>query len=279
MIKKYVQYIIFLIICFFQISITIAQESKKEVEPPYYNGDEEPTTTIERVVVESEYNRGYELRKFSEDRMEELKGRKEFQYDERKIEEQQKENEKNYNRENSGGGQSGSGSKEPKSRTREYETTRMPQNDTSVNWTWILIFFGIIVLGILLALGFKPSFLFRKNTSDINIGNKNEVDTEDINTIKFESELDKAIRLKNYKLAVRIMYLEVLKTLNDKQLIDWNKNKTNLDYVKEIKNTNLKADFRQITNSFDYVWYGNFNIDASTFNLMQDKIVSFKKRI
>jgi hypothetical protein len=272
--KKY--YIILLILLSCNVYNSFGQNDQEypPKESPYNEPDKVYTTK------ESIYEKGYELREFSDERMQELKSKKEFNYDERKIAEQQKQDEKKYNQENRGGGNgSGESKTESKTETREQTTRNIPINNTDVDWTVVLIIFGVIVLALLLALGFKPSFLIRKNTANVNMNTENAVTEEDINSIKFESELEKAIRLKNYKLAVRIMYLEVLKNLNDKQLIDWKKNKTNLDYVREIKNVDLKPDFRQITNSFDYVWYGNFNIDNSTFQLMQDKIQTFKKRI
>ncbi len=275
MCKNY-QYIIFLAILFYNSTILFAQNVEEEVPRNTYSEEAEKESNYK----EAKNEKDYELRKYSYERMEELKAKKEFQYDERKIAEQQKQNEKNYIREQSGSGSgTASGGSESKNKTRDRRVVNIPKNDTSVNWTIVLVIFGVIVLAILFALGFKPSFLFRKNTKDITISSENALADDDINNIKFESELDKAIRLKNYKLAVRIMYLEILKNLNDKQLIDWIKNKTNLDYVREIRNIDLKSDFRQITNSFDYVWYGNFNIDTSTFNLMQDKMQAFKKRI
>ncbi|WP_431158520.1 DUF4129 domain-containing protein [Winogradskyella poriferorum] len=82
-----------------------------------------------------------------------------------------------------------------------------------------------------------------------------------------------AIQQKNYRLAIRYYYLLSLKYLTENETINWEPQKTNEDYIKEIKTNDLKARFKNITRIYDYVWYGEFGVDALKFETLK---VSFE---
>ena len=82
-----------------------------------------------------------------------------------------------------------------------------------------------------------------------------------------------AIQQKNYRLAIRYYYLLSLKYLTENETINWEPQKTNEDYIKEIKTNDLRARFKNITRIYDYVWYGEFGVDALKFETLK---VSFE---
>ena len=75
-----------------------------------------------------------------------------------------------------------------------------------------------------------------------------------------------AIANDDYRLAIRYYYLLVLKQLTNNDQIAWEPQKTNDDYLNELENLNLKKDFETITRIYDYVWYGEFQVDATGFD-------------
>jgi Domain of unknown function (DUF4129) len=249
-----------------------------------------PTTVEVETREEIEYNK-YEKRYYSRERLEELKSQPEFKYD--SIEEKIKFNlremsDKEYfsdtTQKNRSGGNSARSERESR-KNRENTTKEGKEKNTSTvnasggsfNWILILILFLVLVGILMAALKLSPRGLFsRSGASDII---EPEKQVENIHTMKFETELEKAIRLKNYRLALRIMYLESLKKLTDKGIIHWRPEKTNWEYVREINDNNLRTPFTEITNAYDYAWYGEFAIDESTFRMMQDKINSFKQKL
>lgn len=77
--------------------------------------------------------------------------------------------------------------------------------------------------------------------------------------------IQKALDDKNYRLAVRYYYLFILQLMSEKELIDWQLQKTNHDYENEIQKPDLKKAFTQITRWYDYVWYGDFVIDEAQY--------------
>ncbi len=89
--------------------------------------------------------------------------------------------------------------------------------------------------------------------------------TEDINTIDFDKMIEEAVSTGMYRRAVRLHYLRSLKLLSDKNKIVWEINKTNRDYYHELSNPQLRSGFEEITYVYEYVWYGNVEIDADKF--------------
>ena len=101
---------------------------------------------------------------------------------------------------------------------------------------------------------------------------------EDINTIDFDAEIENAVAKHNYRFAVRLLYLKCLKQLSDSGLIDWRINKTNYDYINEIKDTDRKTLFSLLTRQFEYVWYGDFLIDSTVYKNIDTSFRDFNKR-
>lgn len=120
------------------------------------------------------------------------------------------------------------------------------------------------------------SIIEGKNESIVNFANDQELlQREDL-----EKLLAEAIEQKDYRLAIRFYYLIVLKKLRDSNIIDWQDQKTNEDYIREMSNQNYVSEFINSTRLYDFVWYGKFEIDRKrfeearkSFKLLTDKIV------
>jgi large-conductance mechanosensitive channel len=91
--------------------------------------------------------------------------------------------------------------------------------------------------------------------------------------------INKAIKQKNYRLAIRYYYLLSLKYLSDKHIIDWLPQKTNEDYIKEIEHESLQNDFKDATWIYDYIWYGEFAIDEIRFNSLKSTFETLNNSI
>jgi hypothetical protein len=99
---------------------------------------------------------------------------------------------------------------------------------------------------------------------------------ENIHEINFDTEIERAIAVHNYRLAVRMLYLSSLKQLSDKGLIDWQINKTNTDYLNELTDDGQRDAFKRLTLQFEYVWYGDFAINSDTFKIISQLFNNFK---
>lgn len=120
----------------------------------------------------------------------------------------------------------------------------------------------------------QGNFMFGRKNRKISIEDKDVV--ENIHEINFAESIIKFEREKNYRYAVRYQFLQVLKKLTDKNIIDWNPEKTNRDYLSELQNDNLKKHFRELVHIFDYVWYGEFEIDEASYANFREKFTAVK---
>ena len=81
---------------------------------------------------------------------------------------------------------------------------------------------------------------------------------ENIHELDFPAQLRAAEEAGNLRLAVRLGYLAVLKQLSDRALIEWQPDKTNQAYLRELASQRpaLRPAFAEATRQFEYVWYG-----------------------
>ena len=56
----------------------------------------------------------------------------------------------------------------------------------------------------------------------------------------------------------------VLHLLQDNNLIAYRDDKTNYDYYQELKATDYKQPFRNLSRVYEYTWYGNYSINDNT---------------
>ena len=139
----------------------------------------------------------------------------------------------------------------------------------------------IVVVAIILVI----FVLLKSNVRGIFYGKQGESKTkfkiveEDINKVDFEERIKEAVNNRDYKLAVRLYYLKMLKLLSDKKIIDWQINKTNSSYVKEVKKINLHNQFENITTIFEWIWYGEFPIDETSFVKVRNIFTEFNSDI
>jgi hypothetical protein len=128
----------------------------------------------------------------------------------------------------------------------------------------VYLIFGGVVLYFIIRFFSKESArsLFRKKshvlpTVDLS---QTHIETLDLNHL-----LDKALQAKNYRMAIRYHYLLVLQQLSQKQFIDWQFDKTNADYIRELAQTQFKAPFGEVSYLYNHIWYGEQPIDAPIF--------------
>lgn len=86
-----------------------------------------------------------------------------------------------------------------------------------------------------------------------------------------ERLLQEAIQQRDFRLAVRLYYLMLIKALAAAQLIRWQKEKTNFDYVHELHSTTAYGSFREATLLFEQVWYGELPITEQHFDALRQQ--------
>jgi hypothetical protein len=125
--------------------------------------------------------------------------------------------------------------------------------------------------------------IYKSEIKGLFFSNKNKLNVsehlEDIHSIDYEKMIEDAIANKNYRYAIRLNYLRSLKKLSDKQIIYWKINKTNREFLREIKLNSLKSKFEKITTDFESIWYGGFEIDHSAYMHLQNYYSDFNSTL
>lgn len=81
--------------------------------------------------------------------------------------------------------------------------------------------------------------------------------------------IEDAINDGDYRLAVRYYYLQLLRQLNQKKLINYEFQKTNSEYLNEIKADRLRGQLKKVMRIYDFIWYGSFSLSEPDFHLAQ----------
>lgn len=140
----------------------------------------------------------------------------------------------------------------------------------------------IIVLIIIFIIKNAGGIYFGKEKNKIKYDTSDESGEEDLEQIgnnNFELLIQKAKSEGDYRKAVRYYYLWVLQKLTDRNLIKWDKDKTDHDYLLELKNHTIKEDFSTNTYIYDYTWYGKFELNSNEFQLAESIFQRTLKKI
>lgn len=140
----------------------------------------------------------------------------------------------------------------------------------------------LIILGIVIFL----AWLFYKLNPGATIfgsNKKSEVffseEEEIIKSKNIDELIESALADRNYRLAVRYYYLLILRNLSENEIISYEFDKTNSDYIAEISPQIIKEQFRKATNLYDYVWYGNFDVTETDFQKAQHILTSLENQL
>jgi len=118
----------------------------------------------------------------------------------------------------------------------------------------------------------KTGKTLKKNPNKVYLSEDERIIHEE----NLQTLIDKAVRNKQYRLAVRYYYLQVLKQLMDSGVIEWHNEKTNRDYVRELAQSKLASYFKNLTFIYDYVWYGNYNPAEKEFKEIEKDFLNFQ---
>ncbi|HCW08203.1 MAG TPA: hypothetical protein DGG95_12655 [Cytophagales bacterium] len=195
------------------------------------------------------------------------------------------EKDRKRNKSQSGGGVSGSGGNQSSDKQggkkrfqgQDYEMEDEDESNFNLPINPLLvkiIFYSIaaLIVGYILFLIIKNA-RFKSSPKII----KSDTATEeltDIRELPVDHLLQKALSSGDYKLAVRIYFLALLKKLDEGGLIRWKKDKTNREYLSELFSQEVYfEEVRLLTLAYEQVWYGNHTFSAQAY---QQLFLSFQ---
>jgi len=127
----------------------------------------------------------------------------------------------------------------------------------------ILIVLSVIYMIVKSIMNKEGQWVFGKN-SDRKIINYDEIE-KNLHKVDFEKLIQKSVESGENRLTIRYYYLWLLKKMSEKNLIEWDVEKTNSDYLYEIKDEAQKEDFAYLSYLYNNIWYGEFELDEATF--------------
>ena len=139
---------------------------------------------------------------------------------------------------------------------------------------------GLVVLVALyfvirLMMNHKGKWFFSKKNEAIPIDLQN---TEQlIQSADFEQLISWIEKLGDTRQIIRLYYLWLLKDLKDNGLIVWLPEKTNSDYLSELKEETLRKKFSYFSYLYNYIWYGEFSIGDEDYLTAKSAFLNYLK--
>lgn len=146
---------------------------------------------------------------------------------------------------------------------------------------WVLKILGIILIVFVLYkivkafINEEGNWIFGRKSDKIEIISHDL--EQNILQTDFKVLVQDAIDHKQYRWAIRYYYLWSLKYLAQNNKIEWHFEKTNLDYLNELENMELKSQFGYLSYLYNYCWYGEFNLDEHEFKAGESTFKNFLK--
>jgi hypothetical protein len=155
--------------------------------------------------------------------------------------------------------------------------------DLSSTTTLIILFLLLAGLGYLIYL----------MLGDVNMRKRTRGEDEDqdqINVSEIEEEqlvaegvsltlLQRAENAGQYDIAVRLLYIQLLKELQDGGLIKYRRDFSNRDYQNQLRRSTFLEDFRDVTADYERYWYGKYPIERLSYRLVYRKFTTLNAAI
>ncbi|MBL7932033.1 MAG: hypothetical protein JNL60_09025, partial [Bacteroidia bacterium] len=144
--------------------------------------------------------------------------------------------------------------KEPQTSKEEYTSEATKQYFTDLKYFMyaaVIVILIIVIVVLARSTRKKPEIAIKP----LSLDSVKEIE-ENVHEVDLDSLLQEALRTNNYRLALRLNFLIVVKLLSQKGKITWAKEKTNWEYHLEIRDKLLADRFREIVISFESFWYG-----------------------
>jgi len=161
---------------------------------------------------------------------------------------------------------------------------RFTDNKTATNFVDILLrVIAILIVVVVIYMIVKAimnkegQWIFGKN-SDKKIINYDEIE-KNLHLVDFEKLIQNSLKSDEKRLTIRYYYLWLLKKMSNNQIIEWDVEKTNSDYLYEIKDEAQKEDFAYLSYLYNNIWYGEFELDEATFTKARNAFEKSIKKI
>lgn len=140
-----------------------------------------------------------------------------------------------------------------------------PQKNSKVGAVivWILLIAALVLLLIIVARSIVLQPVKRKSLVE---ESDQEIDLENLHLDELTRRLLEAEGEQNWRLALRLLFVILVKSLADNGKIKWAQDKTNRDYLREARSWKFYSELRDATYFFERISYGDAYIDGQLFS-------------
>jgi hypothetical protein len=168
-----------------------------------------------------------------------------------------------------------------------WRRPKITNSDSELSWfdkmimsKWFRNLILMLMIGVLLYAFIKIAvsnklFLFRSSS-------KKSADTEEQQLLEQDNLpqlIQEAEAQSSFRHAVRYRYMKTLQDMDKRSLIRLNAQSTNWDYVNAMNAHPLKKQFLLLTRAYEYVWYGEFDVNAEQYGYLKTEFQQFESSI
>jgi hypothetical protein len=234
----------------FNDTISVKLEDGTDVSPP----SQQPRTNPATLPASRDYaSEKIEIRKFDEDKWREIVESRNYTESRTRKPRQDQEPGQVDSDQRSG----------PRALHEDDEDRYDYDTEDSINLGWlgplgqIIFYAAIAAIIVVILLQIVRNTSFKSNPVRTSASEHNADNIRDIAELDTEDLIQKAHNARDYKLAIRLYFLDLLKKLNENGKIAWTKDKTNRDYLSELFSKQYYFDeIRTLTLAYERVWYG-----------------------
>jgi len=159
---------------------------------------------------------------------------------------------------------------------REKQPQQTNRNNNNVSIGDDMGFLQYVLFGLLtVLLGFLIYQLFFQFSFDDKgskvISDFEELAPTQIPKSELELMLEKALAKDDFRGVIRLYFIFIIKVLNEKEWIRWEKEKTNFSYLMEMRGKPQYESFIEAVSIYELVWYGNYTVKKEDFSSLEPK--------
>ena len=121
------------------------------------------------------------------------------------------------------------------------------------------------------------NWVFSKKSKKLNP--EDRTITENIHELDIPSLIKNYEEKKEYRSAIRYQFLYLLKLMTDKNMLEWDPEKTNRDYIRMLNGNALQSDFQKLSFVFENVWYGERSIGENEYAVFRKQYQQTQQKI
>jgi hypothetical protein len=144
----------------------------------------------------------------------------------------------------------------------EMDLDNLEVGKERANYTVLIVLAVVLLLLILTRFNLREIFYRKGAKSNLQFTEHEE----DIHTENLPNLLAEALAAKDFRRAIRLRFLALLKRLSDDSAVAWSPEKTNFDYAYELRPEAARKHFREAVKLYEFPWYGKYEAQRTHYD-------------